>query len=98
MVIGRSGGFLRSVRLTAESIDAGRYPFDVPAVLALAAGIEIGPVTVFVGENGSGKSTIVEALAVAAGFNPEGGSRNLQFETMSTHSELSEHSDSIITV
>jgi predicted ATPase len=63
------------------------YPFELPAVRALAD-IEFGPVTVFVGDNGTGKSTLVEALAVAAGFNAEGGSRNLQFETYATHSPL----------
>ena len=47
--------------------------------------------TVLVGDNGSGKSTIVEAIAVAAGFNVEGGGRNLQFATLSTHSDLHEH-------
>src|SRR4029077_790663 len=40
------------------------------------------------GDNGTGKSTLVEALAIAAGFNAEGGSRNLQFETYGTHSAL----------
>lgn len=40
------------------------------------------PVTFFVGENGTGKSTLVEAIAVAAGFNEEGGSKNFQFETV----------------
>jgi len=44
-----------------------------------------------VGDNGTGKSTIVEALAVDAGFNPEGGSRSLQFDTYSTHSPLFKH-------
>ena len=29
------------------------------------------PVTVFVGENGMGKSTLLEAVAVALGFNAE---------------------------
>lgn len=43
-----------------------------------------------VGDNGSGKSTVVEAM-VAAGFNAEGGSRNLRFSTYRTHSELAEH-------
>ncbi len=43
------------------------------------------------GEKGTGKSTLIEALAVAAGFNAEGGSRNLMFETYPTHSELSDH-------
>jgi len=65
------------------------YPYTLPAVAGLAD-IEFAPVTVLVGDNGTGKSTIVEALAVAAGFNPEGGSRNLQFETFATHSELAE--------
>ena len=45
-------------------------------------------VTFFVGENGSGKSTLIEALAVSQGFNPEGGSRNFNFRTADTHSEL----------
>ncbi len=45
-------------------------------------------VTFFVGENGSGKSTLIEALAVSQGFNPEGGTRNFNFHTADTHSEL----------
>lgn len=46
------------------------------------------PVTFLVGENGTGKSTLVEAIAVAYGFNAEGGSRNFSFSTADTHSEL----------
>ena len=46
------------------------------------------PVTFFVGENGSGKSTVMEAIAIAYGFNPEGGSWNYSFSTRDTHSEL----------
>ena len=49
------------------------------------------PVTFFVGENGTGKSTLLEAIAVAYGFNAEGGSRNFNFSTNQTHSELWEH-------
>lgn len=45
-------------------------------------------VTILVGENGVGKSTLVEALAVNLGFNPEGGSRNFSFSTAATHSRL----------
>ena len=48
-------------------------------------------VTFFVGENGTGKSTLLEAIAVAYGFNAEGGSRNFTFSTNETHSELFEH-------
>lgn len=39
------------------------------------------PVTFFVGENGTGKSTLLEAIAVAAGFNAEGGTKNFNFTT-----------------
>ncbi len=48
-------------------------------------------VTFFVGENGTGKSTLLEAVAVAFGFNAEGGSRNFNFSTKETHSELFSH-------
>jgi predicted ATPase len=48
-------------------------------------------VTLFAGENGSGKSTLVEAIAVAAGFNAEGGSRNVTVSTRASHSELHKH-------
>lgn len=49
------------------------------------------PVTFFVGENGAGKSTLIEAIAVAFGFNPEGGTRNFNFNTCNSHSDLHEY-------
>jgi predicted ATPase len=70
------------------------YPFDLPAVawLVRSGGLTVPPgVTFLVGENGSGKSTLVEAIATAAGFNPEGGSRNFRFATRSAESSLGEH-------
>ena len=45
-------------------------------------------VTFFVGENGTGRSTLPEAIAVASGFNAEGGSKNFGFSTHTSHSEL----------
>ncbi len=47
--------------------------------------------TLFAGENGSGKSTLIEAIAVAAGFNAEGGSRNVTVSTRASHSDLHKH-------
>lgn len=58
-------------------IDFDRHPFDIPAVRAVGE-IEFHPnVTFFVGENGSGKSTVLEAIAVALGYRPEGGHKGL---------------------
>lgn len=45
-------------------------------------------ITFFVGENGTGKSTLLEAIAVAYGFNAEGGTKNFNFSTYKTHSDL----------
>ena len=71
--------------------EGGSYLNDIPVVKYLmeAGHIELrSPVTFFIGENGTGKSTLLEAIAVAAGFNPEGGTRNFNFSTRNTHSEL----------
>jgi predicted ATPase len=64
------------------------YPFALPAVRLLDR-LELHPsVTFLVGENGVGKSTLLEAIAVAWGFNAEGGSKNFGFATRPSHSEL----------
>jgi len=43
-----------------------------------------------VAENGSGKSTLLEALAISQGYNPEGGTKNFNFSTRNSHSNLNE--------
>jgi predicted ATPase len=67
------------------------HPFDLPAIRHLGEREFTAPVTVFVGENGMGKSTLLEAIAVVLGFNAEGGSSNFHFSTRATHSPLHEH-------
>jgi predicted ATPase len=82
--------FLRWVELDPDTPTAG-YPYTLPVVAALrAAGrLRLAPgVTFLTGDNGTGKSTLVEAVAVAAGFNPEGGSVNFRFSTRSSESSL----------
>lgn len=49
------------------------FPFSVPTVRSLGRLDFSTPITFFVGENGSGKSTVLEALAVAAGAIAMGG-------------------------
>ncbi len=55
----------------------------VPAVAQLMReGLELpAGATVLVGENGSGKSTVLEVLAAALGLNAEGGSVDTRHET-----------------
>lgn len=67
------------------------YPFNLPAVRNLNTLALHPAVTFLVGENGSGKSTLLEAIAIAAGFNAEGGSRNFNFSTRSSHSPLHQY-------
>jgi predicted ATPase len=59
--------------LRREGAWGSGFPFDVPAIAAVEE-IELDrPVTLLAGENGSGKSTILEAVAEAIGFAEEGG-------------------------
>ncbi len=77
--------FIRRIglnRLNVNSFDA--YPFNVPAVRALET-LDLHPqVTFFIGENGTGKTTLLEAIALVEGFNYEGGTRNF---TVQRHDE-----------
>jgi len=83
--------YLRSVSLKSDFPMSQRYPFSIPAVRKLGE-LELHPrVTILVGDNGMGKSTLLEAIAVAARLNAEGGSSNFRFETRNTHSELYEY-------
>ncbi len=66
------------------------FPYNLPAIRNLATLPFHPKVTFLVGENGSGKSTLLEAIAVSYGLNPEGGSRNFNFATRSSHSLLNE--------
>ncbi|MDD5938946.1 MAG: AAA family ATPase [Clostridiales bacterium] len=85
--------YVRSVSLR-RPLPADSYLNTLLAVRALSGeeGLAFpGPVTFLVGENGTGKSTLLEAIAVACGFNAEGGSRNFRVSTRDTHSELGEY-------
>jgi predicted ATPase len=76
-----SAPFLKRIVLKDEVAgDPKEYPFSVPFVARKTLDLTFSnPVTVIVGENGTGKSTLLEAIATACGFNPEGGSADHRF-------------------
>lgn len=80
--------FIQRVLINWDKIEARSYLRDIEAINGLTTLEFTNPITFFVGENGSGKSTMLEALAIASGFNPEGGTKNYSFSTYDSHSEL----------
>lgn len=80
--------YIKEILIDWERIEPDSYLRRIPSLRHLDRLPLTRDVTFFVGENGSGKSTLLEAIAIAAGFNPEGGSRNYSFSTFDSHSEL----------
>ena len=92
--------YLRAVEL-CEMPPENLYISHLPVVKHLAAMERLEfkkPVTFLVGENGTGKSTLLEAIAVAVGFNAEGGGRNFTFSTNESHSPLWKYLDTVKSV
>lgn len=88
MILSEESLYVKYVRFREQAPLPARYPYTVPALANFQTLCLRKPVTFLVGENGMGKSTLLEAIAVKAGFNPEGGSRNFHFATRESHSEL----------
>jgi len=84
--------YVLEVKLKRDRVPSfEQYPFSLPVVRNLHT-LELHPkVTFVIGENGTGKSTLLEAIAVAWGFNPEGGSKNFRFSSRGSHSTLHDY-------
>lgn len=82
--------YISKIRNLKPKRERKAYLYNIKALRNLTELEFTNPITFIVGENGMGKSTLVEAIAIQAGFNPEGGSRNFNFETMNSHSALFE--------
>lgn len=79
--------FLQHLIFRRETVESHNiYPYNLAAVKFLDR-LEFHPkITYLAGENGSGKSRPLEAIAVAYGLNPEGGAQNFNFNTRPSHS------------
>lgn len=80
--------FINKIMIHWNQISRDSYLKDIQSLRGVKEIVLKKPVTFFSGENGTGKSTLLEAIAVAFGFNPEGGSINYSFSTYDSHSEL----------
>lgn len=86
----KSNLYISEVRIGKE-IPRNNYLSRLPVIrnLQKMGGLNFHKnVTFLVGENGVGKSTLIEGIAVAMGFNPEGGTINFNFATNDSHSDL----------
>lgn len=83
--------YLRSIEYIRDGVDSSIYPYNIPLIRELDF-IDFHPdVTFFVGQNGIGKSTVMEAIAISLGYNAEGGNKNVNFSTRDTTSGLHNH-------
>src|SRR5271170_1363510 len=80
---------LKKISLLKERVTEPRgYPFNIPTIASLNS-LEISSrVCFFVGENGTGKSTLLEAIAAHYGFGLEGGNRNFSPQTSASVSTV----------
>lgn len=84
--------YLRRLEIQKNAnIDLAKYPFTIPAIKSLTSITFQKNVTFFVGENGSGKSTILEAIANQCGFHMASGGRNNHYDVDASHSILGDY-------
>ena len=81
--------YINKIFLKRDEIENfNKYPFNIKIIKELTEIELTSRVTFFVGENGTGKSTFIEAIAMASGLNPEGGTQNFSFSTFDDYSNL----------
>lgn len=84
--------FIKGIKLNRDKVkNFDEYPFDIPIIHCLEEIKFEKPITFIAGENGSGKSTIIEAIAVSIGLSAEGGTRNMMYETFNSTSVLDKY-------
>lgn len=92
MKLNQDTQYIREVSLKKELISSYQdFPFNIPVIENFIE-LKLHPnVTYIIGENGMGKSTLLEGIAIALGFNPEGGTLNFNFSSYNSHSNLDQY-------
>lgn len=92
MKLDRDTQYIREVRLKREQIFSyDHFPLNLPVIRYLDEIVFHPNITYIVGENGTGKSTLLEGIALSLGFNAEGGTLNFNFSSYDSHSDLDEY-------
>ena len=92
MKLNKESQYIRSVNLKREQIYSyDQFPLNLPVIRNFQEIMLHPSVTFIVGENGMGKSTLLEGIAIALGFNPEGGTLNFNFSSYDSHTNLDEY-------
>ncbi|GAB6257937.1 MULTISPECIES: AAA family ATPase [Peribacillus] len=92
MKLDNDSQYIRGIYLNRDRISSyDHFPLDLPVIKHLQEVAFHPSVTYVIGENGMGKSTLLEGIAIAYGFNPEGGTLNFNFSNYDSHSNLDEY-------
>ena len=84
--------FIKKIEIDHDQIpNQNIYPFNIEIIKKLKVLNLEKNVTFLIGENGVGKSTFIESLAIACGLNAEGGTQNFDFTTRETEYDLSNY-------
>lgn len=92
VLLNQDSQYIRAVYLKRDLITTyDHFPFNLPIIQNFNELLFHPNVTYIIGENGMGKSTLLEGIALALGFNPEGGTLNFNFSSYDSHSNLDEY-------
>ncbi len=81
--------YLKRLAFVEERVEAEEFPFTIPASQRGMLQLDFErPITIIVGENGTGKSTLLEGIAGQCGFNLSGGNRNHRYSNSLNQSPL----------
>lgn len=92
MKLNQDTQYIKSLDLKVGDVPSyASFPFNLPVIRNFKELYFHPNVTYIVGENGMGKSTLLEGIAIKLGFNPEGGTLNFNFSNYDSHSNLAQY-------